>query len=498
MSDPVRSPFSRVFTIEDRAGPRNAPEYQGQARAMGPSWAFGGRTPIREPDPSRYNAFVIIDAIKAERELPTLSLENRYQYTVSELLSLAKRGCPFDVQVHFGKCQDPRDFNGGWDKILVLEAADISNWSTNELGALEQGQDVIVNETVDMNGFDLLEIKKLGFAAMAEAQVVQEVVDITICDAISCGVCGIASTGCQRWFSIQLAAGGSPGLPAEIVFSEDGGSTIEETNVTTLPANRNPSALLCVGTQLVVVSNGDCALHYALITDVITPPAAWTRNAAGLVCVAGAPNDIFSAGSAHTWVVGDGGHIYFYSDITAAAMVQTAGAATTQNLNAIHGSDDQNLVAVGNSNAVLRTQNGGETWTLITGPAVGINLNTIWMRSADSWFIGAANGRLWYTRDAGVTWTEKAFPGSGAGVVRDIVFATPTVGYMAHDTATPLGRILRSINGGFDWYVLPEGTGSLPDNDRINAVAACGEDVNIVYGAGLGANAIDGFITKGA
>ena len=118
MADTIRSPFSRVFVIRDRAGPANAPEYFGQARAMGPTWAFGGRTPVREPDPSRYGAFTIVDAIKGERELPTLSIENRYQYTISEFLALAKQGCPFDVQVHFGKCQDPRDFNGGWDKEI--------------------------------------------------------------------------------------------------------------------------------------------------------------------------------------------------------------------------------------------------------------------------------------------------------------------------------------------------------------------------------------------
>lgn len=498
MADPVRSPFSRVFTIEDRAGPASVPIYQGQARAMGPSWAFGDRTPIREPDPSRYGAFIIIDAIKSERELPTLTIENRYQYTISELLTLARRGCPFDVQVHFGKCQDPRDFNGGWDKILVLESADISNWGTNELGALEQGQDALVNETVDMNGFDMFEIKRLGFATLAAAEVVQEVLDIVICDAISCGICGIASTGCQTIFAIQVATGGSPGLPTELIYSDDGGSTIGQTNIDSLAANEEPDALSCVGVYVAVVSEDDCGVHYALAADILAGTETWTKNAGGLVCPTGSPRDIFSAGSANTWVVGAGGHIYFYTDITADAEVQDAGNVTTQDYNAIHGSDDQNLVAVGNLNAVARTENGGETWSTITGPAVGVSLNTVWVRSADEWFVGTANGRLWYTRDGGVTWTEKAFPGNGAGQVRDISFATPTVGYIAHDTAAPAGRILRTINGGFDWYVLPEGVGSLPDNDRINAIAACGEDVNIVYGVGLGANGTDGIVVKGA
>jgi photosystem II stability/assembly factor-like uncharacterized protein len=179
-------------------------------------------------------------------------------------------------------------------------------------------------------------------------------------------------------------------------------------------------------------------------------------------------------------------------------VVQHSGSLTTQNLNAIHGLDELNVVAVGNSNAVLVTTNGGDTWSLVIGPAVGIALNAIWMRTEEEWFVGTANGRLYYTRDAGLTWTERTFPGSGAGQVRDIQFATPTVGYMAHDTAVPAGRILRTIDGGHSWYVLPENIGSIPANDRINALSACGEDVNIVYGAGLADDAIDGVIIKGA
>lgn len=499
MSDPVRSPFSRVFTIRDLAGPAHAPVYQGQARAMGPTWSFGDRTPIREPDPDRYNSFRIIGAIKAEKDLPKVSLENRYSYTVSEFLSIARTGCPFDIQVHFGKCQDPRDFNNGWDKVLVIESADISQWATTELGALDQGQDAIVNETVDTNGLDMFELRKLVLSEFGTSEVIQEVVDIVICDSAACGACGITSDGCQHIFAIQKATVTSPGLPAELIYSSDAGGTLGQTNVTTLPTNQDPNALECVGTRLVIVSNGDCAIHYALLTDILDDagPASWARNASGLVCPAGAPNNIFSAGSAQTWLVGNGGYIYFSSDITGTLAVQSSGGVTTQNLNSIHGIDDQNLVAVGNSNAVLYTNNGGDTWATVTGPSVGVNLNCVWMHSLTEWFVGTAGGKLFYTINSGTTWVEKTFSGSGAGSVRDIKFATPTVGYMSHSTATPAGRIFRTIDGGFSWYVLPEGTGSIPANDRVTALAACGEDPNVVFGGGLGDNAIDGFLVKG-
>lgn len=497
MSDIVRTPFSRVFTIENRAGPANVPVYQGQARAMGPSWALGDRTPIREPDPNRYNSFRIITAIKGEKGLPTMSLEVRYQYTLSDFLALGIRACPFDTQVHMGKCQDPRDFNGGWDKILVLEAADMSNWSTGELGALEQGEDAVINETVDMNSLDMYEIKQLALQEFGATEVVGEVVAVSICDSVTCGECGIPSTGCQTVFAITITQVGSPGLPAELIYSEDGWTTLGQTTVTTLAVSEDPVDMACVGTRLVVISNDSDSLHHALLANILLGTETWVEVSTGFVA-AGSPNAIFSLGSAFTWIVGDGGYVYFSSDVTASVTVQDAGVTTTEILNDIHGFDEENLVAVGANNAVILTRNGGTTWTSITGPNVGVVLNTVYMRGEDEWMIGDAGGQLWYTRDAGVTWTEKTFPGSGAGSVRHITFATPTVGYLSHDIASPAGRVLRSVDGGNSWYVLPEGQGAIPTNDRINMVAACGEDVNIFYSGGLAGNGTDGILVKGA
>lgn len=496
MGTVVRTPFSRVFSIEDRAGPANVPVYQGQARAQSPSWSLGDRTPIREPDPSRYGAFVIVDAIKAEKGLPTMSLEVRYKFTLSDFLAFARRGCPLDIQVHFGKCQDPRDFNLGWDKILVLEGADLSNWGTGDLGALEQGEDAVVNEAVDLNALDMYELKQLLLSELASTEIIGEVIAVNICDAITCGECGLPSDGCQRIFAITITQLGSPGLPAELIFSEDGGTTIGETNITTLLVNQDPSGMACVGTRLAVISNDSDSIHYATIVDILNGVEVWVEIATGIVA-AGSPNAIFSLGSAQTWIVGDGGYVYFSDDITAGVSVQDAGIATTEVLNDIHGYDEDNLVAVGENNAVIRTTDG-ENWVNVTGPNVGVALNAIWMKTDLEWFVGDAGGQLWYTRDAGVNWTEKTFPGSGAGVIRDIFFATPTVGFMAHNTAVPAGRILRTVDGGNSWYVLPEGTGTIPANDYIASLAASGECPNVVFGGGLADDATDGFLVKGA
>ena len=487
---------TRLFLIEDRAGPANAPEYQTLSRSLGVSWAQGDLTPIRIPDPDAYGKFITVELQRGQEGLPTLSIESRLTRDQSRLLSLVRKGCAFDVQLHAGVCEDPRDFNGGWEKIYILEGALATSYDTTELGALDSDQDVPVNETVALSGLDYYEIKRLQAAAIASSEIVQEIVGVAICDSAQCGECGITSDGCQKVFAVTLSSGGSPGLAAEVIYSEDAGATIGQTNITTLAANENPNDLSCVGINLVVVSEDSESLHYASIADVLNGEETWSEVTSGFVATKG-PLAIYSLSAVLTWIAAEGGYIYFTEDATSSVDVQTAGGVTTEDLNDIMAFDESNVLAVGNNNAVLFTTDGGATWSSVTGPAVGVNLNACWMKSAIEWFVASAAGVLYYTRNSGGSWATKGFPGSGAGAVHDIQFATGAVGYMAHATAAGVGRILRTLDGGFSWYVLPEQAGfSLPDNDRINAIAACSEDPNVAFGGGLGANATDGILIK--
>lgn len=499
MADIFVSDFSRLWLIENRAGPANPPTYMGLARAGQPSWPAGGVTVIRNPSPTQYGGFVVAGKVIGEDGNPELPVMMRYLSDVrSTLLRLRRSGCDHDLQVHMGTCQSPTDFDRGWDKILILEGARPTDWGLDgDIGALDTGDRAVVNEEVPFTGLDLLEIVRITFSELGAATVIQEINDVSVCDQVTCGLCGLSSDGCQIVFALQDATPGSPGLPPRIHATKDGGGTLITRTITSHAANVDANAIACVGTNLVVVSAGSGeGIHYATIADILNSIEAWTKVQTGLVLPSGAPHDLFSLGASQTWIVGAGGYIYKSSDITSGVTVQSAGSATVQQLNAIHGSDSQNLVAVGQSNAVVRTTNGGVTWSLVVGPSVGVNLNTVWVRGKDEWFVGNAAGNLYYTRDGGTTWTLKAFPGSAAGVVRDIAFSNPTVGYLAHDTAAGAGRILRTVNGGQSWYVAPEGTGNIPTNQRVNALSPCA-DANVIYGGGLGTGT-DGFLVKGA
>lgn len=492
----ITSDFTRVFTIEGRASPSISPVYQGQAKAGTPTFNFGDVTTIRIPNPDRYGGFIRAGKIIGSPGDPELPITARYTKAVSDLLRIGRNGCDNDVQVHIGECQDPRDFNRGWDKVLILEAGRINQWTTdNDLGALGPDERNLLNEQVTFVGTDIFEVVKLSFAEIAATTITQEVIDIVVCDRVNCGSCGIPSDGCDKVFALTVATGGSIGSGALVAFSADGGSSWRTRDIQTLSVSQEPNRIACIGSNIVVISSDSDTLHYAPTVDLLASVEVWTQVSTGFVATHG-PRAISSIGPSFVWMAGELGYIYFSSDITDQVVVQSNGSATAQDLNDIHMFDTMNGVAVGASNAILNTRDG-HTWALVLGPAPGIVLNAVFMLSADIWFVGTQGGRLFYTENSGATWVEKGFPSSGTGVVKDIKFVSRSVGYMSHTTAALRGRILRTISGGNSWYVLPETTGSVPDNKRINSIATC-ENANIVFAGGLHTNSLDGIIVLGS
>lgn len=494
----LKNSQTRVFTLEGGSGPGASAVYQGRARALAAAHNGGAFTPIRGPSRTRYGDFETILKTRAQAALPTMSIEMREARAVSDMLTTFQKRCDVDVQVHAGSCTDPTDFNS-FEFVRILESAGMENWATNDQGTFEA--EATVEETLPFTGEELYDVKPLHDTQLASGLIIQEVVGIAIIDGISCGNCGAPSDGASVIFTIQKSHGGSPGLAAEIVFTDDGGSTLGSTHVSTLAANHNPSDMAGVGTNLVVISGEDLSVHYAPVSDILRSAETWTKVVTGLVA-AKLPTRIFSRGRTLTWIAASGGYIYFSSDITAGFTAQTAGGITTQDLVDIHGVDDVNLIAVGGLNAVLVTSNGGSTWSSVTGPNVGVGLTSCWMRSIREWLVGDAGGNLWFTRDGGVTWDAKAFNGSGSGSVDAIAFATRSVGFMAH-TASASGHVLRTIDGGASWTRIPDGgnIGTLTLNDKINrlAVAASAPNnikANLVHAVGLGDDASDGIWLK--
>ncbi len=488
---------SRVFIIEGGARVDHVPSFESCMRSDTVDYALGDVERIECPDPDQYGKFIEVGSIKGADSRPTTSLVSRYAIDLkSQLLTMAKKGCAADVHVHFGQCSDPSDFNE-FTKAMILSSVDVTNWSTESLGALGSDENAKIDETAAISAKLIFEYTPLNYASRAADIVTTEVVDMIICDTVSCGDCEDESDGCQKIFGVTLQAGGSPGTPPDVVYSTNGGTTWYAADIDTLLTTQDASAVACLGSYLIVTSNDAGSINYAFLSefDGVTDPA-FTELTTGVVAT-GEPNDIWSVGN-YAFLAGDAGYIYGTDDPTAGVTALESATITTDNFNAIHALSENFAVAVGNNGAVIVTENQ-TVWAAATRPVgAGVHLNCIWAFDEKIWFVGTNGGELYYTLNGGTTWTAKTFPGSGAGQVRDISFANDGIGYMAHDTAVPRGRILETIDGGRSWVVAPRDTKSLPLNDRITALATCSEVPDFVAGGGLADDGADGFLIIGA
>ncbi|MBD3268507.1 hypothetical protein GF373_17705 [bacterium] len=481
----------RVFLQPYGAGPANAFDYQGCGRVTGFSQSMGDVDPVYCPARGRYDDFEVVDEVRGEGGLPTTSLVARFGLTNQ----IFEQDCPFGLQVHYGECQDPTNFIGGWDKILAFVQARFTQRSSDDLTALEPGERASILLTGDITAREVYEVDPVSLGEAAGVHISREVIDVTICDYQSCGSCGRISDGCQRIYAVTATSGvASPGLPSEIIYSEDGGSTWLDEAISTLGSNESPSGIICAGDYVIVPSQDSGGYHYAPISDLTD----WTHITTGFV---DNPVAAFSLGTTRIWFVGDSGYVYFTDDYTTGVEVQSDGTAAGGSvLTDIYAVDSEHIVAVGEDNTLILSENGGQSWQDMGGPAAnaGVTINCIWMRTQYEWVIGTAGGELYYTLNAGTDWYEKTFSGSGNGEVRDVVFATygnSPFGYMAHDY-NDAGRIFRTLDGGNNWYLLPDGVGSIPSNDYIGALTVC-NDPDIVVGGGLADDGEDGILVIG-
>ena len=464
-SEVLQTGHGRVWMQTGGAAPDSTMAYKGLARLGAFTLPRGDITPVSGPSPFSYDEFRVIDEVKGAVALPTTSIIMRLGIT-NPLLT---EQCPMHLQARYGKCENPRDPVGGWELILGYEQARITNVGGDQQTALEEADRAVVLLTGDVTARKMWVIHQLSLAETGEAEVLREVAAIIVSDYISCGDCGYRSDGEQRVLAVVNGSGtGSPGLAPELLFSVDGGSTWDEYDIDSLTGNEQPSDIAVVGTNIVVPSQGSISLHLSTLTD----PDTWTEVTTGFVA-GGAPNAIHSEDSANTWVVGQGGYIYkIENPANGVFSVQAAGAVFNDNLLDIHGIDARNLVAVGANGLIVKTTNGGSTWTEVTGPTVA-TINKIWMRTAYRWLIGDAVGRLYYTQDGGITWTENVFPMSGLGQVYDLGFCDhpdSPYGFMVASDGTH-GYIFRSLDGGSSWYQLPDFEGSTPTNYALTCLA---------------------------
>jgi len=162
--------------------------------------------------------------------------------------------------------------------------------------------------------------------------------------------------------------------------------------------------------------------------------------------------DLELYGSQHVWAVGEHGAVVRSTDGGATWSSADAG---TSDLAAVDFTSAALGVAVGENGAVLRTADGGATWARAKVPRRA-DLSDVTMRTASrGWAVGE-KGTVLRTSDGGRTWKRQKTP-SGSGDCVAVDFASVKRGWVV--TAT--GRLLGTSDGGRTWKLERHGMGAV-------------------------------------
>lgn len=485
---------ARVFVQGDGASPTNAYTYLGCLSLGGLQEELGEGTPVYCPSSTQRNAWDIVDTVPSQPGLPTTDFTQHASRFLTDIWwKLRRQNCLFNVQIVLGRCQSPDDLSQ-FDSKILLSGTRLTAFNLPELNPLGGDANAVgdITGSWQINFFDRYLPLQVG--EKADATVLAEALDGIYADAAQCGDCGAPSDGCQKQFVLTAANSGSPGLSSQVAYTDDDWSTSGTDDINTL-GGLSGNAIAQMGQRLVVISQATNSHHHKLISSVLAASAGgWTQVSSGYVSTKG-PRAIYVKSATRAFIAAAGGYIYLLTSPTAAPSVLTDGSVTTQNLNAIAGFG-RTVVAVGDSNAVVYSTNDGETFGLLTGPQPGIALNTVALVSDRIWWVGTANGNLWYTEDAGATWTE-ATPESDLTVINDISFVDPLVGYFVGQ-AGGSARLYRTSTNGNLWSREDPDIFGLPTAERLNFVTPCLRSYNAVLAGGRVSAGGDGIVVSGA
>ena len=454
------------------------------------------------PDPSAPNRFKVVGSVQGAAGSVTTSVTTD---VTDELDYLERIKCPFPIYVHMVKA-GRKDVFTNFDRTFILSGARVTSRGLTALAARTPDDNSRSEQSFDLSGEELMRFVVLTLAGqtISEANAIN---DITFCNEQSCRTDEESAVDvCQTGYA---ACDAGSGVTANVLETLNG-SSWAATGADPFGADEDISCIECfeLGRDEVriIVGRGT--------TDASNPPEisysddggdTWTAVDIGGSSQNGnfiaKPRALFALDRYNIWAGDDQGVLYKSEDAGLTWSILDDGTSLGGACNAIHFIDENVGWAVGAANAILRTLDGGDSWSTITGPTAQAAVACLTVECMDrnrAW-IGYDDGDMYFTEDGGSlgnsSWAARSFTGSGTGDVKDIKFMNDHVGYMLHDGATPsngANYVNYTIDGGYTWTRLP----AISGNNGMNALSLC--DLWTIYLCGEVNDDSVGLIAKGS
>lgn len=158
---------------------------------------------------------------------------------------------------------------------------------------------------------------------------------------------------------------------------------------------------------------------------------------------------VYFTDPAHGYAAGDAGTILKTIDGGTTWTVHSGGQDV--GFNSIFFTNDSTGYIVGNRPAggvILKTSNAGDSWKVVANDTVW-GLFSIYFPGRIIGYAAGTSGRILKTTDGGDTWTHQNFPPDA--YANSIYFTDDTTGYAAGSEGDYHGILLKTINGGLTW-----------------------------------------------
>lgn len=455
----------RLFFQFGGPSPLNPLKYYGEqsqfAFLQGSTKSYGSLDPVYVPTPRRTGGYTLAAKSRGAPDLPEATLQ-LLQKVGTVPADLGETNCFFNTYLVTGSCgNDLSDPLSGWTDYVEVYAGLIPE-SVDYGDRMSMDSDDPQTDEYSCKGSAIYKIGPLSFGEQAAAAIDREVVDAVYAGGSNCANCGPPNDGTRRLYAVtKSSGGGSPGLPAQVVYVNKnpitGAITVYETDITGLGASVDPTFIEVMGAYLIVGVSSTNSYYYALLDSVTGNPGAFTQVTTGFVATK-TPNDIYVKSSTEAYIAANGGYVYKLTDITAGVSAVASGAATTNNLNRIHGNGNT-IAAVGVGGVVLRSITNGDTWALTSSNAGSASLTGVFVFTQNQIQVVNASGVHYSTDAGGTSWTARTI--AGATACQDIVYATDEVGYILYTTGTA-ARLQATIFGGAIWADSSTGNSRIP------------------------------------
>jgi photosystem II stability/assembly factor-like uncharacterized protein len=447
-------------------------EYFGCASLDGPSQSKGAVKPVYCPSSEARNKWEQVATIRSAPAMGTTGFaQHMSRFLLDPWFEIDEKGCKFNTLIPLGACQRP-DQLSDWDAVIALVNCYLTDIKLPKLNTDNPDDNSVVDITGTFSFEQMKRITRLSFEEQADTILLSELIAGFYNDVQQCGECGTPSDGCSKQYWLQTANAGSPGKSSQVIYTLNGGSTWAALDIPSL-GGLSGTEMVAFGPYCVVFSKATNSLVWIKFSDLDAGlTSGWSAVTTGFVAAKG-PNAAYVKSGTQAFIAADGGYIFEMTSPAAGVTVLTDGSITTQNLNAIDGNADV-IVAVGASNVVLKSINGGLSFSLLVGPVLTANLTAVKCITPSTWFVGGnvgGVGSLWYTNDYGISWHQISV--GTITTVEDIKFVDELVGYIAV-TKGANGYVYRTIDGGTNWFASAPYIQGLPTNIVIKAVAVCG------------------------